>query len=105
MIAAEVELDTVPRVRVDTDASSVWRVEADGSMYPLRGAVTAGVIYDYEAPHDEAVTYTTAVFGGEVSGDVAIPESGVWLYPSSDPSLAVRLNMARGGFPGWSRTS
>lgn len=103
---ATVETDAVPRVRIDTGASGIWRVDVDGVRTPVRGEPIGGVLYDYDAPQQEPVYYSTASFdsadpGIEDSDLVEIPDVGVWLLPASDPLSGVRLLV--GGFGGWSQ--
>jgi hypothetical protein len=91
---------TPPRVRIDTTATSVSRVE-DGVPIPVRGDVVGGVIYDYECPQETPVAYTD----GTATISAEMPDVGVWIIPPGRPELAAQMPVNQGGFSGWSRAA
>jgi hypothetical protein len=113
-VVATVEASNVPpRVRLDvTDtgtpnlfAATVTRLNPDGSTSPVRtpdgnplalttsGTDRVGTVYDYEAPYNAAIAYSTAESPGTVSASVTIPETRAWLVPPGVPSLAMPVTI------------
>lgn len=97
-----IEADHVPpRVRIDTTATTVTRLDAGAAVaVPVRGSVVGGVIYDYECPQETSVTYLDGLGLSQV---VEMPDVGVWMIPPSDPDLGAPLLVDQDGFPGWVR--
>lgn len=79
-----------PRVKIETTATTVTRVEGT-TRTVVRGVVTAGVIYDYEVPQETPVAYDD---GLTVSGLVEMPALGLWLVHLGDPALSRRMTLS-----------
>lgn len=99
---------TVPRVRLDVVdaniperfAASVVRHDPDGRVVPVRtpdgealvlqtsGVTRVGLVYDYEAPYGEPVTYSTLESPAIVSAPVTVAETRVWLNHPGVPELS-----------------
>lgn len=87
-ITVTVEADySPPRIRIDTDQASVWRVQG-GRTTLVRGGVVAGTAYDYECPQETPVTFTDGV---STSPLVALPDCGDWLVHLSAPERSQQL--------------
>lgn len=78
---------TVPRVRIETTAAQVWRVQGS-ERTQVRGVVADGVIYDYECPQQTPVTYDD---GLAVSETVELPDLGDWLIHLGTPELSQQV--------------
>lgn len=109
-----VELSNVPpRVRLDvTDtgtpnlfAATVTRLDPDGVQRPVRttdgnpltlstsGSNRVGLVYDYEAPYGQAVTYSTLESPGTVSAAVTVDETRPWLVHPGIPALSLPIRV------------
>lgn len=110
------------RVRLDltfttVTSATISRVHADGSVWPLRDAnptpvlSTTGigaVVFDHEAPLDQAVYYT-ATSGGTsfnsstvtVTADTGWSSSNIWLTHPLKPALSVLLTVTGFGPQGY----
>ena len=116
-VVATVEADNVPpRVRLDvTDtgtpaitAVNVTRLDPDGRTVPVRtadgnplvlttsGSNRVGLVYDYEMPHGETVTY--GIEGSSIAVPVTVPDGGVWLVHPGVPSLSMPIDFRIGSF-------
>jgi len=121
-VTATVENSTgpldVPRVRLNvTDtgsspalfAATVTRLDPDGRVVPVRtndgnplvlttsGTTRVGLLYDYEAPYQAPVTYSTMETPGSSSAAVTVAESKVWLIHPGVPELSMPISVASVG--------
>lgn len=99
-----------PRIRldiIDTDGLSsvnVTRLGPDGRTVPVRTAdgnaqpLTSGtaLLYDYEAPFGEAVSYSTLEDPSTSSAQVAIDSDSVWLIHVGVPVLSMPIDLRAG---------
>lgn len=103
-----------PRVRLDvTDtgtpnlfATTVTRNNPDGSLGIVRtadgnpltlttsGTDRVGLIYDYEAPYQAAVSYSSIESPTVVSAQVTVPEDRVWLIHVGVPAMSLPISVA-----------
>lgn len=111
-VVATVEASNVPpRIRLDvTDtgtpnifATTVTRLDPDGRAVPVRtidgeplalstsGSNRVGVVYDYEAPFGESVTFSTLESPGLSSATVALPSTRPWLIHPGLPELSTPI--------------
>lgn len=88
-----------PRITITTDAESVERVHPDGSRFTVRPhhKDADGTFVDYEAPQCVPVTYDD----GTVSGEVEMPDVGMWLIPVTEPQKAAPMVVAKDGAKAW----
>lgn len=90
-LTALVQADALPpRVKLTTDGTAVTRTDESGASVLVRGDVTGGVIYDYEAPQGVALTYTADTGG---TARVGMPDVGNWLVHLSQPGMSCRLEL------------
>jgi hypothetical protein len=79
---------TPPRVRIDTTAQTVTRLD-DGATEAVTvrgsGSIVGGVIYDYECPQEMPVTYSD---GDGLDVTVELPNVGDWLIHLGTPELS-----------------
>lgn len=99
-----------PRVRLDVTATglpavtstTVTRLDPDGTVSPVRtpdgNPLTLssgyGLVYDYEAPYQAPVSYSTTASPSFVSSEVTIPEARVWLIHPGVPALSMPVTIA-----------
>lgn len=119
-VVATVEASTgptdPPRIRLDvTDtgsptifATTVTRLNPDGRTVPVRtvdgeplalstsGSNRIGLVYDYEAPFGESVTYSTLESPGLSSATVVLPSSEPWLIHPGLPELSRPIELRAG---------
>jgi len=116
-VVATVEASNVPpRVRLDvTDtgtpnlfSTTVTRLNPDGTTVNVRtsdgnpltlstsGTNRVGLLYDYEMPFQQSVTYSTVETPGSSSAAVTVPESRVWLIHPGIPSLSLPVVLRPG---------
>lgn len=118
-VTPTVEIGTnPPRVRLDvSDAglpgytrATVMRNDPNGESVPVRtpdgsgitlatsGANRVGVVYDYEVPYGQSVTYTTSesptVVSAAVVADVPVP----WLIHLGVPELSIPVDLGADSF-------
>jgi hypothetical protein len=106
-----------PRVRLDvTDtgtpnlfAATVTRLNPDGTTSTVRtsdgnplvlttsGSNRVGLLYDYEAPFGEPVSYSTIESPAGLSAEVTVPEARVWLIHPGVPALSTPIAVASFG--------
>ena len=117
-VTPTVELGTTPpRVRLDVSDSglpgytqaNVVRHDPNGETVPVRtpsggpvtlatsGANRVGVVYDYEAPFGQAVTYSTAESPTVISASVVSGADQVWLIHPGVPELSRPVIVAEFG--------
>ena len=108
-VTPTVEADNVPpRIRLDvSDANlpgyfetTVMRNHPDGTQQQVRtpdgealqlatsGANRVGLVYDYEAPFGQPVSYTTVEDAATVSGEVTVDADRAWLIHPGIPDLS-----------------
>lgn len=107
-----------PRIRLNvTDTGSpaitsanVFRQNPDGRTVPVRtfdgnplilttsGSNRVGLLYDYEAPLGEAVSYSTAESPGTVSAQVTMDDPSIWLVHVGVPELSMAVELRAGSF-------
>lgn len=116
-VTATVEATNVPpRVRLDVVdngspfyfQTTVTRLNLDGSTVPVRtqdgnplplttsGSNRVGLIYDYEAPFQQAVSYSTVETPGTSTPQVTVPENRIWLIHPGVPALSVPVTLGSG---------
>ena len=86
-------------------AVTVTRLDPVGRTVPVRTtdgnplALSAGVglVYDYEAPFGEPVTYSTLEDTASVSAEVTVDEPDVWLIHPGVPEISMPVNVASFG--------
>ena len=104
--------NTPPRVRLDVaDTGSpafatvnVTRLDPDGVTRPVRTAdgnplpmsSGAGLVYDYEVPYGQAVTYSTLETPGNVTTPVTVPITQPWLIHPGVPSRSMQVTFRPG---------
>ena len=106
-----------PRVRLDIaagteTATTVLRLDPDGNLVPVRTddgnplPISGGtaLLYDYEAPFDGPVFYTSVESSTTFSDPVVVPASQVWLIHPGVPSLSLPVRLAQGTFSKRTRT-
>lgn len=111
-VAATVELDNQPpRVRLDVAADDgetsatitrlnpdgrtvIVRTEDDGPL-PISGG--AALLYDYELPYGQAVSYSSLESPGEESAQVTVDAADVWLIHVGVPALSLPVRVASFG--------
>lgn len=117
-VSATVELSNVPpRVRLTvTDigspnlfAATVTRLDPDGRVVVVRtqdgnpltlttsGSNRTGIVYDYEMPYGQPVTYSTQESPTTTSGEVTVAEDRVWLVHPGVPALSMPVSVAAFG--------
>jgi hypothetical protein len=113
-ISATVELTNVPpRVRLDvTDTGTpaigsvtVTRLNPTGELVPVRtfdgnplqlttsGSNRVGLLYDYEMPYGQAVSYSTMETPANTSGAVTVDEQRIWLVHPGVPGLSQPIEL------------
>ena len=108
---------TVPRVRLDVvDANiperfsaNVVRHDPDGRIVPVRtptgealtlstvGLTRVGLVYDYEAPFGQPVSYSTLESPAIVSAEVTVAVDRVWLIHPGVPELSQQVMVSEFG--------
>lgn len=111
-VTPTVEASNVPpRVRLDVTAdasetaTTVTRLDADGHLRPVRTndggplGISGGValVYDYEAPFETSVSYSSEESPATVSATVTVPETRVWLIHPGVPELSTPIVIASFG--------
>lgn len=113
-VTPTVEASNVPpRVRLDIADSgtpavtqtTVTRLNPDGSLVPVRTydgnpvALTSGtaLLYDYEAPYGQAVSYSSTESASVVSAQVTVPETRIWLVHPGVPALSTPITVQSWG--------
>lgn len=81
---------TVMRINADGTRSPVRT--SDGNALPLASGV--GVVYDYEAPLGQPVSYTSVEVPGITSPQVTVSSAQVWLVHPGTPSLSMPIKLA-----------
>jgi hypothetical protein len=98
-----------PRVRLDvTDTSiplyqevTVTRLDPNGRTAtvrtpdgnPLTLTSSVGLVYDYEAPYGQPVTYSTVEDPATVSAQVTVDEDRIWLIHPGVPELSAPVEL------------
>lgn len=116
-VTATVEASNVPpRVRLDVVdngspsffQTTVTRLNPDGTTVPVRtqdgdplplttsGSNRVGLLYDYEAPFQGAVSYSTAETPGSVTPQVTVSEDRIWLIHPGVPALSMPVTLGKG---------
>lgn len=102
-----------PRVRLNVTGTTetqttVNRLNADGTLVPVRtfdgnpliltgsGGSTTGLVYDYEATFNSAVSFTSAESPTVVSSQVTVPSSTPWLIHPGVPALSMPIVLRPG---------
>lgn len=110
-VTATVEPSTTPpRVRLniaDTGtpaitATTITRQNPDGTTTTVRTpdgqalvlTSSAGLLYDYEAPFQAAVTYSSVESPTQVTTPVTVPENRIWLIDPGVPNLSMPITVA-----------
>lgn len=83
---------TITRLNPDGTTSPVRT--SDGNPAPLSGGTA--LLYDYEAPYGQSVTYSSLETPANVSAAVTVPASQVWLIHPGTPSLSRPINLLPG---------
>jgi hypothetical protein len=101
-----------PRVRLDVSASAgeteatITRLDPDGRTVevrttdgnPLPISAGTGLVYDYEAPFGQAVSYSSNESPTVVSAQVTVDVSEVWLIHVGIPDLSTPISLRVGSF-------
>jgi hypothetical protein len=100
-----------PRVRLDVTSTAeslttVTRLNPDGTTIPVRtpdgGQVQlsggTALLYDYEAPFGQPVTYSSQETPSTVSTAITVDASQTWLIHPGVPSLSLPVRLAQGSF-------
>lgn len=112
-VTPTIELSNVPaRVRLNvTDTgtpslttTTITRLNPDGTTSPVRTpdgspvSVSGGVglVYDYEAPYGQVVTYSSVETPGNVTGPVSVPVTVPWLIHPGVPALSQPIDLLPG---------
>jgi hypothetical protein len=112
-VTPTVELsNTPPRVRLNVadtgtpafTSTTITRLNPDGTTSPVRttdgGPVPisggTGLVYDYEAPYGQAVTYSSVETPGNVTAPVTVAVSQVWLIHPGTPALSTPIDLRVG---------
>jgi hypothetical protein len=112
-VTPTVEASNVPaRVRLNVadtgtpalTTTTITRLNPDGTTSPVRtpdgNPVTisggSGLVYDYEAPYGQVVTYSSAETPGNVSGPVTVPVTRPWLIHPGMPTLSMPIDLRVG---------
>src|SRR5438270_938447 len=85
---------TITRLNPDGSTSPVRT--SDGNPSPLSGG--AALLYDYEAPYGQSVTYSSLETPANVSASVTVPASQVWLIHPGTPALSMPVRLGKGSF-------
>lgn len=99
-----------PRVRLNVAASAgetsttVERLNPDGTLVPVRTtdgnplpiSGGAGLVYDYEAPFGQPVSYSSLESPATVSAEVTVAITDVWLIHPGVPSLSMIIALRPG---------
>jgi chitodextrinase len=85
-------------VRNNPDGTTAVVRTGDGTplLMSNSGATTVGLLYDYEAPYQAAVSYSTLEVPSAVSGNVTLNVSVPWLVHPGIPSLSRPIQLLRG---------
>jgi hypothetical protein len=85
-------------VRLDPDGRTTEVRTADGNPLPLStfGATRVGLAYDYEAPFDQPVSYSTLENPATVSAEVTVNETRIWLISPGVPALSMPVSLLAG---------
>lgn len=110
-VTATLEASNVPpRVRLNVSASAgetsttITRLNPDGTTVavrtgdggPLALSAGSGLLYDYESPFGQAVTYSSLETPANVTSPVTVPASQPWLIHPGVPVLSIPINLRPG---------
>ena len=85
---------TITRLNPDGTTSPVRTT--DGGPVPISGGI--GLVYDYEAPYGQAVTYSSVETPANVTAPVTLSATRPWLIHPGVPSLSRQIMFGRGSF-------
>lgn len=112
-VTPTVEASNVPpRIRLNISASAgetattAERLDPDGTLVPVRTydgnplPISGGtaLIYDYEAPFGQLVSYSSLESPATVSAQVSVDASSVWLIHPGIPALSMPVDLYADAF-------
>lgn len=89
--------------RLNPDGTTSLARTADGNPLPLSAGV--GLLYDYEPPYGQLVSYSSLETPGTVSAQVNLDPGVVWLIHTGVPALSMPIKLGRGSFTKRTRTA
>jgi hypothetical protein len=86
--------------RLDPDGrTSIVRTQTGGPLpLSVSGTDRVGLIYDYEVPLGQPVTYSTAELPGTVSSQITLTGSAVWLIHPGVPERSMSIDLRAESF-------
>lgn len=105
-VPARVRLDIADTGTPAFTSTTVTRLNPDGTVSPVRttdgNPVTisggTGLVYDYEVPYGEIVTYSSVETPANISAGVTVPIARPWLIHPGVPVLSQPILFGRGSF-------
>lgn len=80
--------------RLDPDGNTVVVRTSDGAALPLPGG--SGLVYDYEPPYGQLVSFSSLESPATVSAEVSVGEARVWLVHPGVPELSMPVELDAG---------